>query len=399
MTFPFGRTGRDVFEQSAGLRSPATVDTRGLHGTVLEDAVLGSLRAMRDSAQRDAAVNDLRVYTGGAHEPRATEAFLSLDPGRNLEELETTCRTAFGATEHTVVINKAEKWFPAVAPAVADLTSELQQHIPDRLLHAELLYFIGDSRFTPFGIHIDDAADALHFNFGPSPRRISLWEPERFEALTGGRRSYYQTQRLSDHGQHHSVQRGDMFFLPATRYYHVAENHGFSVSMVLTLIQYAPERLVRRAMRSRAFEMKPQAREIGLPGELLQQVHDGQTVAPSAAGGPSIDVTEAVADYVLRIRSNCGFRATPQRVAVPSLKGRTVRRVAPFPVILQEGHDGTIKIFARGTLISCPDQPEIRRLIESLNGDEVIEAESCAGSQRAQLILTKLVGISAVEVR
>jgi hypothetical protein len=196
--FDFGRTGRDVFEQSAGLTSSAVVDTAGLHGTVLEEAVLGSLRAMHDSPHRDAAANDLRIYTGGVHDPRATEDFLSLEPAGTPEELETVCRTAFGDIEYSLVLNKVERWVPAAAPAVAEIAAELQRLSPDSLIHAELLYFVGDSRFTPFGIHIDDAADALHFNFGPSPRQISLWEPDLFTELTGGRRSSFQTEELAE---------------------------------------------------------------------------------------------------------------------------------------------------------------------------------------------------------
>ncbi|MFJ3310462.1 hypothetical protein ACIPSA_47345 [Streptomyces sp. NPDC086549] len=396
--FDYGRTGRDVFEQSQGLRAAAVVETPGLHGTVLEDAVLGSLYAMHDTAQRDAAADDLRVYKAGVHEPRATEKFLSLDPGGSLAELETVCRGAFGDTEYSVIVNKVEKWFPRVAPAVAQLTSEMQQRLPGSLLHAELLYFIGDSRFTPFGVHIDDAADALHFNFGSAPRQISLWEPEQFKELTGGTRSYYRSEDIAPHGQHHPVRQGDMFFLPATRYYHVAENHGFSVSMVLTLIQYAPDRLVRRAMRSRAFELKVQEWETGLAGELLQRVDANETIKPSPAQGSTVDVADAVTDYVLRIRSNCGFRATPRRIAIPALDGRTVRRIDPFPLILQESDAGAIKIFARGTVISCPDRAHIRELVQALSGGDTVDVEARIGTPEARRILTELVGLSAVEV-
>lgn len=396
--FNYGRTGGDVFRQSAGLTAATVVETVGLQGTVVEDAVLGSLHAMRTSADGDAAANDVRVYTEGVHDLRETAHLLSFDPGATLAELETTCRKVFGDAEHSIILNKVEKWFPAVAPAVAEITTELQRLLSDSLLHAELLYFIGNSRFTPFGIHIDDAADALHFNFGPSHRQIWLWEPERFIELTGGRRSFYRTQELAEYGQPNLVRSGEMFFLPATRYYHVAENHGFSISMVLTLIQYSPERVVRRAMRSRAAELAPREQESGLVGSLLGQVQSGDFLQSRPADGRSVDVADAVADYVLRIRSNGGFRATPRSIAVPDLAGEAVRRVRPFPLILQQGRSGTVKIFARGAVITAPDRPGIRELVRSLSGNDSVDAGNRDTALETMSVLAELVRISAVEV-
>lgn len=396
--FDYGQMSGDVFRQSAGLTAAANVKTAGLQSTILEDAVLGSLHAMLASPHRDTAANDVRVYAGGVHDPRQTEHFLAFDPGNTLAELETICREAFGDTEHSVILNKVEHWFPAVAPTVAEITTGLQLLLADSLLHAELLYFIGDSRFTPFGIHIDDAADALHFNFGPSGRHIWLWEPERFTELTGARRSFYRTAELAEYGQRHEVRPGEMFFLPATRYYHAAENHGFSVSMVLTLIQYSPERVVRRAMRQRAVELSPCDQETGLIGSLLGQVQTADVLPACPATSPSVDVADAVADYVLRIRSNGGFRATPAPIAVTGLAGVAVRRVRPFPLIMQQGRSGTVKIFARGAVIKAPDLPGIRDLVLSLSGNDIVDADRCASAREATSLLAELVRISAVEV-
>ncbi|CCQ94340.1 hypothetical protein CULT_1810004 [[Clostridium] ultunense Esp] len=318
-------------------------------------------------------INDIRVYIDSAMNPKFKNDILCSPPSSKENLKEWAMRMSDGK-EILLVMNTVERWDEQIARFFANRFKSIDPCVDNQLVHIEITYFIGNSKYTPFGVHIDEFSDALHFNLGPTDRAMYLWEPELYEKSKGSLASSYNPESIFEMGQRHEIKQGYWFFLPASSYYHIGVNTGFSISLAIAFIRYDKQKLLERALRMKVSDYCQESclKEDRITNLVQETSKQSGIVQSQSYCKEIISVNEAIEEYVLRIRSNGGFRVPPMKnkSICKEWKKKIIHLVKPFKLLVLV--DERIRIFARGSMLSCRRNDNIIRLIEQINSGEEI---------------------------
>ena len=118
---------------------------------------------------------------------------------------------------------------------------------------------IGNYDETPFGVHVDDAADrVLHFNLGPAAKVMSLWPRDEYLARYKDDAARPVRSVDSAKSEAHLMLPGSCFLLPAD-YYHVARsNEGVSVVVALALTRMSEPKRIQALVSEAQLQLLPE---------------------------------------------------------------------------------------------------------------------------------------------
>ncbi|WP_341357081.1 hypothetical protein [Rossellomorea sp. y25] len=344
--------------------------------TNVYEAPFHTLLSMAKSAGTDDSYrNNLRIYVNGESR-EDLEEYILLNPPHSFGEIEEWGRRTFKGQDFLVVINRVEKWYNPIVNWCGSLFEAAKGQLNEELLHLEVTYFIGNTTYTPFGVHIDEISEALHLNLGPNERYMYLWEPETYKKVRGSYEPLINpSSQLFSHSQKNTIAENDWFFLPASKYFHVGENTDFSVSLAVAMIRFDENDLFKRAMELARHELGDPG-SIDIKSIIKQTLHvennQKNGIIPLKEIIKSSDpAEEAIIQYVLRIRSNLGFRVPTKTTekefpALAAWKDSSISLTTPFKLLVLEKEDG-LDVFARANMISLVKHDVILEIMKKLN--------------------------------
>ncbi|GGD29585.1 hypothetical protein [Pontibacillus salipaludis] len=326
----------------------------------------------------DSYKKSLRIYVDGEAREDLTEYILN-NPPSSFSELEKWGEEKFKDQDFLVILNRVEKWNDSIVTWCDDLFKDAKGQINDELLHLEVTYFIGNTTYTPFGVHIDEISDALHLNLGPHNRYMYLWDPEVYKKLRGSSLPLTNPDNnFLAHSNRHLIQPDNWFFLPASKYYHIGENNDFTVSLAIALIKYDEDTLLQKICSSNKQESNIDL-SIIVKRVLEEEFHREDGIIPLREISQSTeDQIKEVTKYILRIRSNLGFRVptntnTNDASVLSNWEYNSYSINQPFKILTLET-DEEINLFARGNTISLIKNNSVIEIVRQLNLGKNINA-------------------------
>ncbi len=345
------------------------------------EAPIKTLLEMSNSVEDTTYKNSLRIYVNGESR-EDLEEYIIKNPPQSFPSLEEWGKKIFGEeADYLIILNRVEKWHDPIVKWCGDLFHSANGKIHEDLLHLEATYFIGNTTYTPFGVHIDDISDALHLNLGPNKRYMHLWTPELYKEKRGSLEPLINPNNsFLASSDRFEINPNNWFYLPASRFYHVGENTDFSVSLAIALIRFDSETIFKRAITEGINKEETNSLDVNqLINNVLKEVvqsRDG-IISYEKISTLNNHIEEEVIKYTLRIQSNLGFRVPTKRTSLDLTdqviwEKSLVSIMKPFKILTLVKED-KIHIFARGNMISLSKNYSVLSFIKMLNTENSIE--------------------------
>ncbi|MFJ7941155.1 hypothetical protein ACIQYG_22075 [Peribacillus sp. NPDC096622] len=328
--------------------------------------------------------NSLRIYVNGEAREDLEEQVLKSVPN-SFSDLEQWGKDTFDNQDYLIILNRVEKWYDPIVKWCGELFQDSKGIIDERLLHLEVTYFIGNTTYTPFGVHIDEISDALHLNLGPNKRYMHLWEPDIYRKVRGSLLPLHNPGgHVLEYAKHYQINPNHWFFLPASKYFHIGENTDFSVSLALALIKYDEDTIIKRSLKESSLsynENTPIDVASLLKCIINEEANSEDGVIPySKLSKLNNEVEEKVIEYIFRIRSNLGFKVPTTQgslefININKWKNSSFSLVNPFKLIVLEKSE-KIHLFARGNMISISKNETVLELIRTINLGKEVETNT-----------------------
>lgn len=285
------------------------------------------------------------------------------------ESIQEWGKRIFKDQDYILVINCVERFSETFSSHFAKLMApRLNDYSPDEVSY-RITLFIGNSGFTPFGAHIDlPGLDVTHFHLGPGSKSMTLWKEDQFKELTNSQEKHcYDFENQLEYGQKYYLNKGDVFFFPADRYYHVGEYHEFSMAAAVGIIKESPYSFYKKAMSTWDEDIKQHLNQ-EIPTEeqgfkkLTQQI-------PKNIRDTSI--LEIIEVYKKKKESNAFMHHRPIRKKLRPifLINKRVQLNDPFRILVISEKN---QIFSRGRKLDMTLNTETEHLLAQLNKGEII---------------------------
>jgi len=180
----------------------------------------------------DRVLPRIRGFRGSAFDYRLTESLTF--GGFDGDDIPGWLRDAGDAEPVCLAFNEVDTWNQDLADILyRELTAPLTTHVGELSAGIDWYSFVGESSWTPFGIH-DDPEVSMIFHLGPASKRVWVWDGPPPPTLPHGRRISADFAHLLPDAREFVLEPGDFLSIPAYRL-HVFENTGPSVFLGLTI--------------------------------------------------------------------------------------------------------------------------------------------------------------------
>ncbi len=338
-------------------------------GSLFDIELVGQTLRMMALDSSDFRRACLRVYVGGQTDSDLETAVLE-NPPHEGQSLEDWGVGLFSDHEFSIVLNRVERYNDDLCCRVARLLGPLREEYSVPPMEFEITFFVGNCRFTPFGAHIDEATTALHLVLGPHSRQMVLWDPETYKSLTGTPGPLSDPTEILQAGRSFRLRPNDFFFLPATEYYHVGINEGFTVALAIAIFDRTMADFIEQALRH-AERLFPHlmSSDMWQPDALnkdqtLFRTRIPVTEAPSAEHSAAATIEH----YYLEKHSNLGLRSPPLPSASRN-RGQDNTRLKllnPFKIVVLDRGE-RLSVFLRGRSFTTKNHPALVDLFTMLN--------------------------------
>ncbi len=334
--------------------------------------IISSLVKCGDELVLEAAA---RVYVDGKHDSHSRKKVFNTRPWE-YDTVEEWYKDALGGKDFLLIINRCERFDEGLVEALMDDVC-LPVSRQNNAVSFECVTFIGDYKYTPFGIHIDDGDDldgtVLHYHLGPAPKDLFLWLESEVPDI---KEFDYPNDALKARGETFTLEPNDGFLLPGSKYYHIGYTHGFSVGVTLVIEWVNSKSLIRRAITQYASDLEH---------ALVQQLQKIEKAGlsfddffPRKEYDFSMNqwIQSAFHDLAQKKKSAGGFVVpTLERNPQTWNKSDRLYRKKRFPILLQESGD-KIVIYTRFRKFSIVNNPAVRVLLDHLvEQDDILLAE------------------------
>lgn len=304
----------------------------------------------------------LRVYLDGLQANEANDRL-----ARNLPEegeaLAQWLDRLFPGESLGMVLNDLELHGDPFLRCMAEKTAPLLETAGTPLGGLGCLALIGDYAATPFGIHRDSPGqEGFLFHLGPGVKKLHFWNPDAFRELTGDARTHPLAGNALEMAEKTlTLEPGDVACVPH-RYYHIGENEGFSVSIVLDYVNPSPDRLktilAERLVKNTGKREREEERFLPplLPGDRRTAVVEG------------LEMETEIDRHLMLLQSNGGYARVPLSASGWNASGGKLALVRPFPLFFRDDGDGWVTLFARGRENRFPGHRALEEWVRRLNG-------------------------------
>lgn len=361
----------ELLDESNGLTRPTRV--KGVISPKKLEIYLALFgRVLGEYGQRGKATEGMKLFVDGRRDPARLNAVMKETP-RDGEPLADWAGRVFGGEAFGMVLTYLENYSNDLSRTVARDIAPLLLRTGLPLRGLDILLFMGNYGFTPFGVHKDNPGEeGFLFHIGPGIKTFYLWETERFLELSGGKEFYPRPEEILAEATRYELEPGDLMFFPSETY-HVADTPDFSASMVLDFLRPSPFAFKRLIAERMAAEMASAVgtdvadRHLPLFSEVFGPDDIGELTASLAF---ETELNEAVEDYLLQLRSNAGFynRSVINTDLRSVMPGSVLRGVSPFPILHRTGRgEGVTEVYARGHRRAFPTHPQLPALLKAWN--------------------------------
>lgn len=317
----------------------------------------------------------LRVYVNDSTRDLYVNLVLS-NPPQESDGIEEWCDNLFANNKYCVILNHAETWNDVLVEKISRLLSPTLGNFGYNEFEHEIMLFIGNYNYTPFGIHIDGKGDtSFQFNVIGKTRNAYLWHPENYSKLTGKKRTpYYFPDRLVDTADFEiELPQNDLFILPASKYFHIYSNNGFNVSIAYFLKKTPKSDILSSAIRLKEKEVLSNI-ETHFD---LDDFSKNEPIIPAVnkditSLSDSLSLKSKVKEVEYLRNSNNGFisdiieKDDEIDFSVDSL----LTILKPFKILYYA--DGKkMNVFCRGKKIVYSDEPWLKIVIDHINSSKI----------------------------
>ncbi|CAK0759346.1 hypothetical protein CCP3SC5AM1_2670003 [Gammaproteobacteria bacterium] len=262
--------------------------------------------------------------------------------------------------------------------------------------------FIGDIEFTPFGLHQDFHSTFLSVVSGE--KRMHLWPPNfvyQGKSITQWRyRNDYQSILAAS--ELLSGGPGDWFYWPRDLF-HVADNPQGRLTVTLNIGISGTLLDARDLGKLTGEQLWPDFEKSF--GGLMHGTREGSVAALSAAAKSAYDyvISERVTleqglmrDMLSRVTAG-GFKPPQLRSRIKLHETDLIRVAALHPIVLGELNKNEFVLGANGQTIVVSKHPEVLRLVNVLNGGNVVSVYELIGSNALQKFDQQVILIDLLE--
>jgi hypothetical protein len=189
-----------------------------------------------------------RVYLGNLRSDEYSVKIHEI-PINESEDIETYCNRIFEKQEFGIIINNAEKQSEKLVSKVNKLIQPIVDKIGMTSGGYTIAIFIGNYKLSPIGAHIDkEIRNVLHFHLGKGIKEMILWEKQKFIDITHSDNQCFAPLKFKNSGEVFSLSPYSIFNLPASRYFHVGSNSGFSIDIAIAFLVQTEQQIIEQAI-------------------------------------------------------------------------------------------------------------------------------------------------------
>ncbi|MCX4242639.1 JmjC domain-containing protein [Paraliomyxa miuraensis] len=378
-----------------------------------EALVMDALRAAADRMRRDGmGTQRMRCFVE-TMQVEADVGDLLPQRGEDLGGYHARAKARVGGRGFALIADELDHVSRPLWLAATELVGPIVAGTSPR--HSSIGVFLGDGRFTGFGLHRDPHSTLMVVVRGR--KRLRLWPGDGvLEAalVAHGRSTRYEA--LLDDSIVIDAQEGDLVYWPSS-YHHVAENPEGTLSLTVNLAfgseQVTPQ-LLWRHYRQQWFRRVGELEEPSCTrdGRVdLEAIEAACTAIEAVVPDPRAArqaVRRSLAVELLRLETALGFGAPPLVDGVELGDDAVVRCVPGRPIRVEQLREAGLVVAAQGHVLELRDEPRIAALLEGVRGDRprrvdglVDAAQRAPGAaERGELLelLHALARIGAVQV-
>ena len=364
-------TASSLFEDSEGFEKPALGKDAFDSALCSTDEVLSAFRAL---AGQEPYGTGIRVFEDGGMVADGQKRLQDNPPAEG-EDVADWAKRLFGDKKFGLVLNSAERYNDALTAKIAKWFEDVFQVSGFPLGGLEMVFFVGNYGYTPFGVHLDrDQATVFHFNLGPGHKIGHVWPKDDYVALTGSTDFHFQPEEIVEHSIAHEFGPGDIYAMPSQTY-HIARCDELTVDIAVALVRLSKHQLADKLVSAFRDDVLKTIDEAAIPPVFDWQADLPQefTDIESSLSTETLDAPQYAQEYLLRLRSNGGFNAPPRVLEIDrnTMSGGSLQGAAPFQMMLHEQGQRAL-LFARGYKLSLVVSPALSDLVSRLNAGEAM---------------------------
>lgn len=345
----------------------------------------------------------LRLYIDNVQRPDYEQTVIHNPPsyGASLEEW---ANTLFNNQRFGLIINQSERWNDDLCIKISKFLAPLRQKYGLIRDLVEIVIFIGNYGYTPFGIHYDgDCLSNIHLHLGPGQKSMYLWEPEIYKKLTGSYEFCHNPESVINTGQEFIIPAKSVYYLPAG-YYHVGCTKDFSVGIAISFARNTNKDFMLSAIKTRLENDFSKIPEYMLDKE-LNEANSNLVIQPLLEQMFQHEMSvnrffqTAIDEQILSIKSNNGFKTSPIKKNIDvDLTSRLIK-IPNFEISISSLEDDKrLLVYVRGNRIIIKKNQSIMQLIARLNHGEEINLSSFAQDNKQNLSESDLISFVKILV-
>lgn len=372
-------------EDSNQFQNPTHYSSDFLYTGGLEEAIRDILRLYAMNQEVRASSPLLRLFV----ENRVTDLqqYFNQDTCIQTDEnIQQWANRIFEKKKYVIVVDCIERFSESLSSRFARLmTPYFSSRSPEEVSN-RITLFIGNSGFTPFGAHIDvPGLNVTHFHLGPGSKSLTLWEESQFKALTKSQEKHcYDYKKYLTQGEKYELQKGDVFFFPADKYYHVGEYHEFSIAAAVGIKEESSSSLYQKAMSIWDEDIVPLIDKT-IPSQKIGSFQLSEQIPKSIQ---NISILEIIEEYKRKKESNAFMHNRPilKKLRPIFLINKKVELNPPFTILIDSEEGLKNQLYSRGRRLAFSVDNEARLILNQLNQGETISCHKEMSKRTLRLI-------------
>lgn len=352
-----------IKERSGNFSRPLTINNCFSSGLFEENDVL---EVLKNLCLIELSRLTTRVFIDGSLNYNGNELIYKNPPTEN-DSIESWWNKIFKDKKYGIIINHAHQYHDLLGIKTAKLFNKLFKLNDFPSGGIDVVIFIGNYGFTPFGIHHDDEiSDIFHFHI-LGEKTMTVWHPDEYYKITGSYDSFLEPEKIINTGNSFLLQPNTIYFMPSNMY-HIGFTPNFSCAITFGLMKKTLEELILDSS-------KQKIKSIITLKDFKERASITQKINKNLFKRPCPDLNDfintSLSENELKFKSNNGLISSPliTKENIELNLNLKIKRVSPFRLYYATDiiDDERSIIFARGSRISLKMHKNVVQMIELLN--------------------------------
>ncbi|MDO5616291.1 MAG: hypothetical protein Q4G16_08885 [Cruoricaptor ignavus] len=388
---PFSSEWWDYFLSKNKKFTEPCVIKNCLNQNLVQNLTEGVFEMLKERYKIEHIHRGFRVYIEGVEQDNLFSRNLALNPPKKneniIEYLEGIFDKKFG-----MIINSGEKYSDILSDTLLEKIRPLIEKIGLPTSGLELTIFIGNYGWTPLGIHQDHKGEnVLHFHLGPGSKTMYTWDEDKYNELTNTKHNNKDILPLLKYAQKFPFTEGDLFYMPWNKF-HVGYSDEISIGITLWFNNPTNLEFTNKVIKSFTNQyiegnnekiLTPQIDYIknnNSFNDLLETIKINDDLK-------NVDVISFFKhiynEYKYSILSNGGWQSVPVNKTTSIkynveeyefLNNKKIKSKMGYEIIYQIRNE-SIDIFVRGSKIEMNYFPEVTKMIEMINTNNILDTD------------------------